>query len=246
MVSKLELQNIINKYHLNGGVEAVTWLIKDNKLNINFTSNTKEMIGSIEATEFKVEDSTIGISNTSQLLKLTGITNGDLKLDFIKNRQIPIKLIISDNQFTLNYALADILNIPKSGKFNGEEIYDFESDLDQDSVNSIIKAKSALADSETVVFKPYKDFDGTFQLECIFGGDIEYANKVSFYLTNFTKQSTNQDFELHFNSTLIKEILYCNKDFDKGKIFINLEGLIKLEFETKTIKSIYYLVQKQR
>ena len=34
MINKIELQCVINKYDLNGLIEAVKWDIKDNNLNI--------------------------------------------------------------------------------------------------------------------------------------------------------------------------------------------------------------------
>lgn len=44
MINKVELQSIISKYYLNGLVEVVKWDVKSNKINIKFTSPTKEMI----------------------------------------------------------------------------------------------------------------------------------------------------------------------------------------------------------
>jgi phenylalanine-4-hydroxylase len=44
---------------------------------------------------------------------------------------------------------------------------------------------------------------------------------------------------------MIKEIMYCNKDMVGGSISINLEGIMKLEFENDSVKSIYYLVSKE-
>ena len=57
--------------------------------------------------------------------------------------------------------------------------------LDNESINAIVKAKSALADTDTVVFQPVI-IAATLetQLEMMFGGNIEYSNKVSFVLTN--------------------------------------------------------------
>jgi len=44
MISKLQLQAIIEKYHLNGQIENVKWEIDANgKLTINFTAPTREM-----------------------------------------------------------------------------------------------------------------------------------------------------------------------------------------------------------
>ncbi len=244
MISKFELQSVINKYFLGGLIEGVKWDVKDNNLNIKFTAPTKEMIGEINYSNFNLVDSSVGISNTSQLLKLIGISGGEIHLDYIKNNKIFTKLIISDNQFTVNYALADILTIPKAGAFNGSNVFNLETDLNVEIITALIKAKSALSESETVVFKPTTSMDGDFQLELIFGGDIEYANKVSYFMTNFTQKDVSSDFTLNFNSNLLKEILTANKDALKAKMSINLEGLLKLSFETANTKSTYYMVKK--
>lgn len=245
MISKLELQSVINKYYLNGLIESVKWDIKGNKLSIKCTSPTREMIGEITHNDFNLEDSSVGISNTSQLLKLIGITSGDVMLNYIKNNRVFSKLIVSDNQFTANYTLADTLTIPKTGAYSGPEEYNLETSLDKEAILALIKAKSALDDSTTVVLKPFTSLDGDFQLELIFGGDIEYSNKVSYYLSNLKQNNVPYDFTLGFNSDLLKDILSVNKDADEAKIWINLEGLMKLEFKTSTTTSTYYLVQKE-
>jgi hypothetical protein len=242
MINKVELQSVINKYYLNGLVEAVKWDIQDSNLNIKFTAPTREMIGEISHDNFKLEDSSFGISNTSQLLKLINITSGEVLLSFIKNNKIFNKLIIADQQFTVNYSLADILTIPKTGAYNGSSEFEIELELTNEIISALIKAKSALAESTTVMVNPYSSLDGDPQLELIFGGDIEYANKVSYYL-NINK-NTNQDFKLAFNSDLLKEILSCNKDATESKMYVNLEGLIKLEFKTDKTTSTYYIVKK--
>lgn len=242
MINKVELQSIINKYYLNGLIEAVKWDIKGDILNIKFTAPTREMIGEINHNEFKLEDSSFGISNTSQLLKLINITAGEVMLSFVKNNKIFNKLIIADQQFTVNYSLADILTIPKTGAYSGSEEWDIEIELESEAITALIKAKSALPESTTVVINPYSSLDGDPQLELTFGGDIEYANKVSYYL-NINK-NTNKEFELAFNSDLFKEILSCNKDYETAKMSVNLEGLIKLEFKTNKTTSTYYIVKK--
>ena len=242
MINKLELQNIINKYYLNGTIEAVKWDVSDNNLNIKFTAPTREMIGEITHSNFKLENSSFGISNTSQLLKLINITAGDVLLHFVKNNKIFSKLIIADQQFNVNYSLADTLTIPKTGAYNGSQEFDIEAELTYEIITTLIKAKSALPESNTVVVNPYSSLDGLPQIELTFGGDIEYANKVSYYL-NINKNAA-QDFELLFNSDLLKEILSCNKDAEGAKMFVNVEGLIKLEFKTNKTTSTYYIVKK--
>ena len=165
-------------------------------------------------------------------------------LNYIKNNKIFSKLIISDNQFTINYTLADILTIPKSGNYTGPEEYNLETELNTEIINALIKAKSALPESTTVILTPMLSLDGEFQLELMFGGDIEYANKISYFISNFVQKDLPSQFTLGFGSDLLKEILNVNKEATKAKMSINLEGLMKLEFETENIKSIYYIVKK--
>ena len=251
LISKFELQAVINKYYIGGLIEAVKWEIKDKQLNIKFTAPTKEMLGEVTHTKFNLEDSNIGISNTSQLIKLINITNGDVMLQFLKSGKVFTKLIVSDNQFTANYTLADTLTINKSGTFNGSQDFHLETSLDKEMIVALIKAKSALDDSSTVVIQSHTSLDGEFQLELLFGGDIEYSNKVSYFIPNITQQdvpsdfiNTLSEFKLGFNSDLLKDVLSVNKDADEAQLSINLDGLMKLQFKTDDITSIYYIVKK--
>jgi hypothetical protein len=244
MINKNNLQNFINKYYLNGNVESVKWDIKDKLLSVKFTSQTREMIGEIKYDNFTLPDSSIGISNTTQLLKLLNITNGDLYLDYIKSGKTFTKLIINDNQFNVNYTLADLLTVPKTGTYNGSEEYDLTAELTIDTITALIKAKSALPESTTVLIKLITSLEGNFELELIFGGDIEYANKVSYMLKNVVVNNIVPDLNLSFNSDLLKEILSVNKDATKAKVFINAGGLIKLEFESTNTTCVYYIVKK--
>jgi len=245
MIDKLTLTSIISKYYLNGMIEAVRWDIKDKNLDIKFTAPSKEMIGNITYKNIPLEDSIIGISNTTQLNKLLHITSGYVDLKYIKQNKIFTKLIISDKQFTVNYALADLMIIPKTGDLNGDITFNIEAGLDNESISAIVKAKTALAESETVSIKPTSNADNEYQIEMEFGGNIEYANKVSFFIPNVTTNNVPNNFKVHYNSNMIKEIMYCNRDMVLGKISINLDGLMKLEFEGKDLKSTYYLVAKE-
>ena len=239
MISKLDLQSVIEKYHLNGLIENVKWEVsKDKQLTINFMSPTREMLGKVISNDFPLPESAIGINNTTQLDKLLAITSGDLVLDYVKENKIITKLLIADEQLNLNYALSDLLTIPKPGEYNGPEEYNIETKLDNEIISALVKAKNALTNSENVVVKP--DMLG---LGFTFGGDVEYANKVSYYIQNVTPSEI--DFELTYNSNLLKEILVNNKDMENGTLHVNNNGLMKIMFNSKNIQSIYYIVAKE-
>lgn len=239
MISKLELQSVIEKYHLNGLIENVKWEVDKNKqLTINFMSPSREMLGKVVYNGFPLPESAIGINNTTQLDKLLAITSGDLVLDYVKESKIITKLLIADEQFNLNYALSDLLTIPKPGEYNGPEEYNVETKLDNEIISALVKAKNALTNSENVVVKP-----DTLGLGFTFGGDVEYANKVSYYIQNVAPSEV--DFELTYNSNLLKEILVNNKDMENGTLHVNNNGLMKIMFNGKNIQSVYYIVAKE-
>ena len=240
MISKLVLQSVIEKYHLNGLIENVKWDINKNKqLTVNFMAPTREMLGKVVYNGFPLPESSIGISNTTQLDKLLAITSGDLVLDYVKEGKIITKLLLADEQFNLNYALADLLTIPKPGEYNGAEEYDVEVKLDNEIISALIKAKNALTNSENVVVEP-----DSLGLGFTFGGDVEYANKVSYFIQNVTQPENT--FKLTYSSNLLKEILVCNKDMDEGTLYVRGDGLMKMIFNKENLQSVYYIVAKEQ
>jgi hypothetical protein len=244
MIDKLDLVSIISKYHLGGMIKAVRWNIKDNHLGIGFNSPSMEMIGNLEYKNFPLEDATIAISDTTQLSKLVGITNGYLNLEFVKQNKLPIQLVIADNQYTLNYALADLMLFAEAGQLEQEPEYDVIAELDNESITAIVKAKQALVDTNTVVLRSSPNDDGEDRLEMCFAGNIAFSNKVSFYLNEV--EMKNQDLNENYDSNMIKEIMYANKDMPYGRMSVSAEGLMKLEFEDEKIKSTYYTVAKEK
>lgn len=244
MIDKLDLVSIISKYHLGGMIKAVRWNVKDNNLGIGFNSPSMEMIGNLEYKGFPLEDASVAISDTTQLSKLVGITNGYLNLEFVKQNKLPIQLIIADNQYTLNYALADLMLFAEAGQLEQEPEYDVIAELDNESISAIVKAKQALVDTNTVVLRSSPNDDGEDRLEMCFAGNIAFSNKVSFYLNEVEMKT--QDLNENYDSNMIKEIMYANKDMPQGKMSISYEGLMKLEFEDEKIKSTYYTVAKEK
>lgn len=245
MINKQYLLSSINKYSLGGLIESVKWEIKDKYLTVKFNSPSKEMIGIVKCKNIPLEDSIIAISNTTQLVKLIGIADNQLILSYTKQGKLITKLIISDNQFNSNYALADLIIIPKAGELTEKIEFEIKATLDETDINSIIKAKGALSESENVVIKPHYGFDNELQIEMEFGGGIEHANKVSFFIKNVEQLIEEQfDFSNDYNSEIIKDILYYNKDMVSGTIQISLQGIMKIEFENENSISTYYLVSK--
>jgi hypothetical protein len=244
MIEKSYLQSIISKYYLEGLIDSAKWVIKDNQLVIEFISPNKNLVGKTIVDNFILVDSELGIFDTTKLNKLISITNKSIQLDLVKHGKKCSKLLLSDNQFNINYSLADIMLINKAPQVE-EPKYDIEAILENDDIVAMVRAKTALVDTNTIIIQSNETIDGNPQLEFTFGNNDEYSNKISYCVSHLTKNSFNKSYKISYDSELFKLIMNANKEISRGKLYISLEGLMKLEFENNNIKSTYFLIQKE-
>jgi hypothetical protein len=54
-----------------------------------------------------------------------------------------------------------------------------------------------------------------------------------------------QPVNIPFNSDMFKNILQANKDLEEGSIYLNYEGLMKIEFKSENTTSTYYMVRRE-
>jgi hypothetical protein len=240
MINKLHLQATINKYYL-GENESVKWDIKDKTLTINFTSINREVIGKIVCSNAGIEDCELSIFDTKKLISLLNITQGELLLNIEKHKNIPTKLHIQDSKFDLTYALADPLLIPRVGTVNEPE-WEADFPLDSEDLLNLVKAKTALGDIDNMMVSTEIDLNGDKMCTFTFGDEHGHNNKVTYHLYGNIKVD---DIKLPFNSNQFKNILNTNKDLKTGKLYLNSQGLMKLEFDTGDIQSTYYMVRKE-
>ncbi len=240
-MDKLHLVSTFEKYYLNGNVERVKMQVKDKNVTINFVATNKDLVGCINASEFELEDSEIGIYDTSQLLKLINITNSYLTLNLAKEHNIPTKLLIADNEYNLDYILADTTMIPNVPTIN-EPAYEVEAEIDVEFINKFIKAKKAI---DTEVFSVDASYDETNSkvVRFVLGGNEGYTNKITFTIPATYEGVHTQ--QLQFNINYLREILDVNKDLTSGKLRICTEGLMRIDFTSEKGNSFYLLVAKE-
>ena len=211
-------------------IDAVKWSIQDKQLTIKFNAPTRDMIGEVTHTSFDLEDSEIAIYNTSQLDKLLAITSGDLNLQLEKTGRIFSKLVIEDVSYKLNYSLSDLLLIQEPGKVNDPNDYIIESTLESDAISAVIKAKNALQ-SDNVNFTITTNFDGDQVLTMVFGDNSNHTHKVEYIVPDTVVTGDHFNFNIPFNSEMIRVIFANNKDANKAHMSLNVQGLLKLVFE---------------
>jgi|TARA_R110000796_G_scaffold240185_1_gene361143 hypothetical protein len=240
MINKLTLQSVINKYYL-GENESVKWEIEDKVLTTQFMSANKEVIGELTHTNFDLEDSELAIFDTKKLINLLSITSGDVLLELEKTHKIFTKLLISDQDFNLSYALADLLLISKVGTVTEPE-WDVIINLEKEQVSNLVKAKSALAEVDNMIITTELDLNKDLMCKFTFGDEHGHNNKITYQLYG---EINDSNIKLPFNSNIFKTILNVNKDLDSGTLKISSKGLMKLEFTSNDTKCKYYLVRKE-
>ena len=239
-MNKQTLTSAVDKYYLNGTVEAVKWVVKDKVATIDFITPMKNLVGKVISPNFDLEDSEVGIYNTSQFYKLVKIMNDTVVLKLNKSeRGTPLELTLADNQYDLNYYLSDLNLIETVPAINEPADYDADLDIDSDFINKFTSAKKALGDVKQFTAKSEVN-DGIMELLITIGEGNGYANKIKF------KTKCEALFgldEIPFPADVMMEVLKANEDATEGKLKISQEGLMKISFKEDGIESTYYLVR---
>ena len=242
-MEKQLLTSVIEKYYLGGIHDKVKWTIKDKKVQVLFTSQTKDLAGSIEAPEFDIDDCTLGIYDTHKLLKLVNITNQFLQLEVETKNGTSTKLSIADNEYDLVYHLADLRMMPTETMVLDETqiSFDYSFGIDNDFIERYNKAKKALGSDEVKVQALIND-NGDKGIYFTLGGKTSHDDKIIFQSTDSIFSVPSSEFQ--FNANYLLEIFTENKGADgTGKFDEN--GILKLEFiDERNIKSLYYLPPK--
>jgi hypothetical protein len=241
-MKKLYLEDVIEKYHLGGLVERVKLSITNKTLSTRFISTKKNLVGEITAPNVDLEDCEFGIYDTSQLLKLIGITDHFLVLNIEKQGKIVNKLLIADNEYNLEYVLADTMLTPAVPSIE-EPTYDMVAPLNKDFISRFLKANKAI-NTDVFIVEQSVNTEEKFAVKFTLGGTEGYTNKINFTLPT-TKHSIAGRIT-KFTLEEFSEILASNKEFKTGELSVSEDGLLKIEFENEEgVTASYILVGKE-
>jgi hypothetical protein len=241
-MKKPYLQDVIEKYYLGGLVERVKIQITDKTLTTKFISAQKNLVGVLEAPGITLPDCEFGVYDTSQLLKLIGITDHFLTLDVEVNRGIANKLLIADNEYNLEYALADTMLTPSVPAID-EPTYQMVADVNAEFIAKFLKAKKALG-TDVFIVEQGIDHEEKQAMKFTLGGVDKHTNKVNFTLP--TSLSSVPGVQLKFPIEEFGEILAANKEIATGTLSVSEDGLLKIGFTNdENVKVTYLLVGRE-
>jgi hypothetical protein len=241
-MEKKNLTQVIDKYHLNGLIESVTWnSTEDDGISVKFVTPTKDCAGSVSTTkDLGLGANDISIYSTSQFNKLLGIMDiAMVNIDVITGNQgIPYQLKVKDNDFDLDFYLSSEDLIPSVPNISEPDEYDVNFSIDEDFIKNFTKAYSAL-DKPNRFEIGCKNIDNIKHIELTVGDSATFANKIKMVQPS---EYTIGIEPMSFSANIVKEILAVNKTAE-GKAKINEAGLLKLEFTEDDITSIYFVVK---
>ena len=241
-MKKLFLEDVIEKYYLGGLVERVKIQVTDKTLTTKFISAQKNLVGVLEAPGITLPDCEFGVYDTSQLLKLIGITDHFLTLDVEVNKGIANKLLIADNEYNLEYALADTMLTPSVPSID-EPNYTMVADVNAEFIAKFLKAKKALG-TDIFIVEQDKDVEDKPAIKFTLGGVDKHTNKINFTLQ--TSISTLPGIQIKFPIEEFGEILAANKEPKTGVLSVSEDGLLKIEFTNEEgVKATYLLVGRE-
>ena len=244
MINKTDLHNLIHKYYLNGLVERVKWNIKNNVLEMDFMDDSAQVVGNLKSEDDNIQDIEIGFSSTSRLLKLLAILNGDLHVDFKFEGDVAERMTIDDSKFNVNYCISAIESIPKVPFLSDYPDVNAEIYLSREDIDSLLKAKGAISESDEVSIAAYKTLDGEDMINFIFGDpNSPHSNKVTYGVRSKILKKFKDG--TYFNSSLLKNILSVNKNCGEGLIKFSAKGMLHYVFNEGTCTTNYYMTSKE-
>ena len=236
-MDKYKLTRFIDKYHLNGNVNAVVINSKGDTLSTRFITGDKALLGELKMNSWNFQDVELGVYDTEQLIKLLGVLDDDVTLNLTQSGDKAIALEISDKYSTVNFMLSDKSVINQPPPLKGIPEFQLKIKVDTNFITRFIGGKSALPDTDT--FTVITSNDG---VKLVIGYSSINTNRVTIPVETETYEDIDK---VSFNANLFKDVLVANKECETATLEVSEKGLAKINFKVDQYDVTYYLVAVQ-
>ena len=236
-MDKYKLTRFIDKYHLNGNVNAVVINSKGDTLSTRFITGDKALLGELEMNSWNFQDVELGVYDTEQLSRLLGVLDDDVTLNLTQSGDKAIALEISDQYSTVNFMLSDKSVINQPPALKGIPEFQLKIKVDTNFITRFISGKSALPDTDT--FTVITSNDG---VKLVIGYSSINTNRVTIPVETETYEDIDK---VSFNANLFKDVLVANKECETATLEVSEKGLAKINFKVDQYDVTYYLVAVQ-
>ena len=143
-MQKSKLIKFIEKYNLNGNVNSVKVVSKDNVLSTSFVTDDKSLMGNVKLSNYSFENCQLGVYQTDQLQKLLTVVGDDIDLDLVKIDNKAISLKIKDDLVSVDYQLSDLSVIGTPPTLQRIPEFQTKIKINKHFIDTFIRGKSAL------------------------------------------------------------------------------------------------------
>ena len=236
-MQKTKLNRFVQKYNLNGNAEQVKWSFRDNVLTTDFVTENKSLKGTVVMDNISFEDIDLGVYDTAQLQRLISVLGEDIKMNVNRVGDKAVSLNIKNGSVSVDFNLSDLSIIPKSAKLKTLPEFNTRVKIDSKFIETFIKGKTALPDSQTFSILTHKDVP-----LIIIGYAATNTNRV-----NIPVEHTGWDIlkPITFSAELFKEILVANKECTSALLEVSTAGLARINFKVDDYDSTYYIAATQ-
>lgn len=239
-MNKTTLNTFIEKYNLNGTIEAVK-LVSDGKtIKTSFVSEDKTLAGSVTAKDFGLDAVELCVFDTAKFTKFLSILDNDITIvpEKIDDRLVSIK--VADTVSEVSFMLSDPSVIPAAPKIKDVKEFQVEIPINADFISRFTKAKNSLPDVDSFTILTNKKGD---KLEMIIGYSSVNSNRIKLEIVP-TVGKDKLTKPISFNANHFREVLNKNRD-SSGAIFKIAEaGISQISFSNDLFESNYYLIKK--
>lgn len=236
-MEKTKFERFISKYNLGGACESVLYSVEDKTITTRAISDDKNVLCEVSAPSMGLKDGNYAVYETAKLRSLLGVLGETLSANIKNASSKPVGIEFSDGTTVVTFVLADATVIPAVPDLKKLPPMDLTITMDEQFINTFIKAKGALAEVDT--FTVMSDGEDT-TAQVILGYSSLNTNRVKIKATT-TKAVALEP--ISFSAKYLREILVANKDAKGGQLEISSKGLAKTSFTSDGITSTYYLVQ---
>jgi len=237
-MQKSKLDKFIQKYNLGGNINSVKWKSNGDSLSTSFISADKSLLGSVKVDNFNFDSSEIGVYQTDILQKMLGALGDDVNLSLTKAGDIPVSLNVKNGSVSLDYVLSDLSVIPDAPALKRIPDFGTKIKLDNHFINTFIKGKSALSDTDSFTLRANK----TGGCDIIIGYSQTNTNRINIPVECETCDVSSP---ITFNANLFKELLLANRECSTALFEVSTDGLAKINFKVDDYDSTYYIVALQ-
>lgn len=237
-MDKKRLEKFIARYSIGGACDSVVYSVSDTgTLSTRGMSEDKNVVAEVSANNMVFPSGSYGVYDTSRLKSMLGVLSSDLQVTVAESNNRTVGLKFSDKNTEATFVLADVTIIPKVPFVDKFPLPDVTIVLDEQFINTFIRAKGALSEVDTFTV--------------ISDGNSKHADIVVGY-SNMNTNRIKLSVETHevaklapisFSAKYFREILVAHKDAGTGTLEVSAKGISRVLFESDEMTSVYYLLK---